>query len=146
MLTTFESKSNTVEGLSFHSKRPWNLASLHSIFRSYEVIGTDQHVYITHAISPVALSLNQVSVYTFFTILGSPLPQSIGYNGIQLWKNEGFVSGEVLASTLEKEWLSLPVLQKKLKVGDKLEDLVTTSSKSVKQVITTATKSEVDKK
>ncbi|KAK4793454.1 hypothetical protein SAY86_023889 [Trapa natans] len=30
MLTTFETKSNRVKGLSFHSKRPWILASLHS--------------------------------------------------------------------------------------------------------------------
>ncbi len=30
MLTKFDSKSNRVKGLSFHSKRPWVLASLHS--------------------------------------------------------------------------------------------------------------------
>ncbi|CAN1836473.1 Coatomer subunit alpha-1 [Linum perenne] len=30
MLTKFETKSNRVKGLSFHSKRPWVLASLHS--------------------------------------------------------------------------------------------------------------------
>ncbi|KAK9667322.1 hypothetical protein RND81_14G248500 [Saponaria officinalis] len=30
MLTKFESKSSRVKGLSFHSKRPWILASLHS--------------------------------------------------------------------------------------------------------------------
>ncbi|KAM1397455.1 hypothetical protein ACFX2I_015034 [Malus domestica] len=30
MLTKFETKSNRVNGLSFHSKRPWILASLHS--------------------------------------------------------------------------------------------------------------------
>lgn len=30
MLTKFETKSNRVKGLSFHSKRPWILASLHS--------------------------------------------------------------------------------------------------------------------
>ncbi|XP_038973835.1 coatomer subunit alpha-3-like [Phoenix dactylifera] len=30
MLTKFETKSNRVRGLSFHSKRPWILASLHS--------------------------------------------------------------------------------------------------------------------
>ncbi|EFJ08647.1 hypothetical protein SELMODRAFT_447957 [Selaginella moellendorffii] len=30
MLTTFETKSNRVKGLSFHPKRPWILASLHT--------------------------------------------------------------------------------------------------------------------
>lgn len=30
MLTKFETKSNRVKGLSFHSKRPWILSSLHS--------------------------------------------------------------------------------------------------------------------
>ncbi|RWV88819.1 hypothetical protein GW17_00049069, partial [Ensete ventricosum] len=30
MLTKFETKSNRVKGLSFHSKRPWIIASLHS--------------------------------------------------------------------------------------------------------------------
>lgn len=39
----------------------------------------------------------------------APCITAIGYNGIQLWQNEGFVSGEVLTSTLEKAWLSLHV-------------------------------------
>lgn len=39
----------------------------------------------------------------------APCITAIGYNGVQLWQNEGFVSAEVLASTLEKEWLSLHV-------------------------------------
>ena len=30
MLTKFETKSNRVKGLSFHPRRPWILASLHS--------------------------------------------------------------------------------------------------------------------
>ena len=30
MLTKFETKSNRVKGLAFHSRRPWILASLHS--------------------------------------------------------------------------------------------------------------------
>ncbi|KAF2540123.1 hypothetical protein F2Q68_00028581, partial [Brassica cretica] len=30
MLTKFETKSNRVKGLTFHPKRPWILASLHS--------------------------------------------------------------------------------------------------------------------
>ncbi|KAL8227302.1 hypothetical protein R6Q57_017134 [Mikania cordata] len=39
----------------------------------------------------------------------APCITAIGYNGIQLWQNEGFISAEVLASTLEKAWLSLHV-------------------------------------
>ncbi|KAK1379260.1 Ubiquitin supergroup [Heracleum sosnowskyi] len=31
----------------------------------------------------------------------------IGYNGLQLWQNEGFFTAEVLASSLEKAWLNL---------------------------------------
>ncbi|XP_042751740.1 plant UBX domain-containing protein 11 isoform X1 [Lactuca sativa] len=126
----------------------------------------------------------------------APCITAIGYNGIQLWQNEGFVSGEVLASTLEKEWLSLHVqettasflsaalvsrqseqipsaippstsletgssstlsvntndnasVDKKDADHDKKSDIdnsVTTSSKSVNQVITTAIESEIDKK
>lgn len=39
----------------------------------------------------------------------APCITAIGYNGIQLWQNEGFVSGDVLATTIEKAWLSLHV-------------------------------------
>lgn len=39
----------------------------------------------------------------------APCITAIGYNGVQLWQNEGFVSAEVLVSTLEKAWLSLHV-------------------------------------
>ncbi|KAI3823144.1 hypothetical protein L1987_04576 [Smallanthus sonchifolius] len=39
----------------------------------------------------------------------APCTTAIGYNGVQLWQNEGFVSAEVLVSTLEKAWLSLHV-------------------------------------
>ncbi|KAF3455590.1 hypothetical protein FNV43_RR00224 [Rhamnella rubrinervis] len=38
-----------------------------------------------------------------------PCITAIGYNGLQLWQNEGFVSAEVLASSLEKVWLSLHI-------------------------------------
>ncbi|XP_059653929.1 plant UBX domain-containing protein 11 isoform X2 [Cornus florida] len=38
-----------------------------------------------------------------------PCITAIGYNGIQLWQNEGFVSAEILASSLEKAWLSLHI-------------------------------------
>ncbi|XP_052207351.1 plant UBX domain-containing protein 11 [Diospyros lotus] len=33
----------------------------------------------------------------------------IGYNGVQLWQNEGFVSADILVSSLEKAWLSLHI-------------------------------------
>lgn len=39
----------------------------------------------------------------------APCITAIGYNGVQLWQNVGFVSAEVLVSTLEKAWLSLHV-------------------------------------
>ncbi|XP_015887028.2 plant UBX domain-containing protein 11 [Ziziphus jujuba] len=38
-----------------------------------------------------------------------PCITAVGYNGLQLWQNEGFVSAEVLASSLEKVWLSLHI-------------------------------------
>ncbi|KAL3642097.1 hypothetical protein CASFOL_012912 [Castilleja foliolosa] len=39
----------------------------------------------------------------------APCITAIGYNGVQLWQKEGFVSADVLASSLEKAWLSLHV-------------------------------------
>ncbi|KAJ9178407.1 hypothetical protein P3X46_010292 [Hevea brasiliensis] len=38
-----------------------------------------------------------------------PSIAAIGYNGVQLWQNEGIVSAEVLASSLEKAWLGLHI-------------------------------------
>jgi len=38
-----------------------------------------------------------------------PCITAIGYNGVQVWQNEGFVSAEDLASSLEKAWLSLHI-------------------------------------
>ncbi|KAK9932484.1 hypothetical protein M0R45_019721 [Rubus argutus] len=38
-----------------------------------------------------------------------PCITAIGFNGVQLWQNEGFVSAEVLASSLEKVWLGLQI-------------------------------------
>ncbi|KAA0033132.1 plant UBX domain-containing protein 11 isoform X2 [Cucumis melo var. makuwa] len=38
-----------------------------------------------------------------------PCITAVGYNGIQLWLNEGFISAEVLASNLEKAWLGLHI-------------------------------------
>ncbi|XP_062107752.1 plant UBX domain-containing protein 11 [Humulus lupulus] len=38
-----------------------------------------------------------------------PCVIAVGYNGVQVWQNEGFVSAEVLASSLEKAWLSLHI-------------------------------------
>ncbi|GMI90088.1 hypothetical protein like AT2G43210 [Hibiscus trionum] len=38
-----------------------------------------------------------------------PCITAIGYNGVQVWQSEGFVCAEVLASSLEKAWLSLHI-------------------------------------
>ncbi|XWS09290.1 hypothetical protein CRYUN_Cryun40dG0073100 [Craigia yunnanensis] len=38
-----------------------------------------------------------------------PCITAIGYNGVQVWQSEGFVSAEGLASSLEKAWLSLHI-------------------------------------
>ncbi|CAN6580411.1 unnamed protein product [Malus baccata var. baccata] len=38
-----------------------------------------------------------------------PCITAIGYNGVQLWQNEGFLSAEALASSLEKAWLGLHI-------------------------------------
>ncbi|KAJ7979067.1 plant UBX domain-containing protein 11 [Quillaja saponaria] len=38
-----------------------------------------------------------------------PCITAIGYNGVQLWQNGGYISAEVLASSLEKAWLSLHI-------------------------------------
>ncbi|XP_062144624.1 plant UBX domain-containing protein 11 isoform X2 [Alnus glutinosa] len=38
-----------------------------------------------------------------------PCITAIGFNGVQVWQNDGFVSAEDLASSLEKAWLSLHI-------------------------------------
>lgn len=38
-----------------------------------------------------------------------PCITAIGFNGVPLWQNEGFVSAEVLASSLEKVWFGLQI-------------------------------------
>ncbi|XP_057460259.1 plant UBX domain-containing protein 11-like isoform X2 [Actinidia eriantha] len=39
----------------------------------------------------------------------APCITAIGYNGVNLWQNEGFVGADILASSLEKAWLSLHI-------------------------------------
>lgn len=39
----------------------------------------------------------------------SPCITVIAYNGLQLWQQEGFITAEVLASSLEKAWLNLHI-------------------------------------
>ncbi|KAM6546102.1 hypothetical protein CsatB_026838 [Cannabis sativa] len=46
------------------------------------------------------------AIYPYKSI---PCVIAVGYNGIQVWQNEGFVSAGVLASSLEKAWLSLHI-------------------------------------
>ncbi|KAL4290577.1 hypothetical protein GQ457_14G000180 [Hibiscus cannabinus] len=38
-----------------------------------------------------------------------PCLTAIGFNGVQVWQSEGLVSAEILASSLEKAWLSLHI-------------------------------------
>ncbi|KAK8487110.1 hypothetical protein V6N13_133498 [Hibiscus sabdariffa] len=38
-----------------------------------------------------------------------PCLTAIGFNGVQVWQSEGFVSAELLASSLEKAWLTLHI-------------------------------------
>lgn len=38
-----------------------------------------------------------------------PCITAIGYKGVQVWQSEGFVSAEIIASSLEKAWLSLHI-------------------------------------
>ncbi|XP_047334364.1 plant UBX domain-containing protein 11 [Impatiens glandulifera] len=47
----------------------------------------------------------------------APCITAIGYNGIQLWQNEGFLIADVLASSLEKAWLSLHIQETFLTVA-----------------------------
>lgn len=47
----------------------------------------------------------------------APCITAIGYNGIQLWQNEGFLIADVLASSLEKAWLSLHIQETFLSVA-----------------------------
>ncbi|XP_050213340.1 plant UBX domain-containing protein 11 [Mercurialis annua] len=54
--------------------------------------------------SPDAVNFSAIYPYKIV-----PSIIAIGYNGVQLWQNEGFVTAEVLASTLEKAWLSLHI-------------------------------------
>ncbi|KAF7133078.1 hypothetical protein RHSIM_Rhsim09G0032600 [Rhododendron simsii] len=64
----------------------------------------------------------------------APCITAIGYNGAQLWQNEGFVGAELLASTLEKAWLGLHIQETTATflsaalASNKLEPLRTNSS------------------
>lgn len=51
---------------------------------------------------------NFSAIYPYNSI---PCITAVGYNGQQVWKNEGLVSAELLASGLEKAWLSLHIQQ-----------------------------------
>ncbi|PIN21715.1 Ubiquitin regulatory protein UBXD2 [Handroanthus impetiginosus] len=74
----------------------------------------------------------------------APCITAIGYNGVLLWQSEGFVSADVLASSLEKAWLSLHVqettasfLTAALASGKKLPS--ETSETSSSEQVTTGT-------
>ncbi|KAM7489970.1 hypothetical protein LguiB_027454 [Lonicera macranthoides] len=79
-----------------------------------EFAWTDQRV--TESLSKYCILLHILEGSTDATQFSAIYPQksvpciaAIGYNGVQLWQSEGFVSAEVLASSLEKAWLSLHI-------------------------------------
>ncbi|GER45695.1 Ubx domain-containing [Striga asiatica] len=65
-----------------------------------------KYCILLHILEGSADASNFSAIYPQHSV---PCITAIGYNGVQLWKNEGFVSADVLASSLEKAWLSLHV-------------------------------------
>ncbi|XP_010506182.1 PREDICTED: plant UBX domain-containing protein 11 isoform X2 [Camelina sativa] len=49
---------------------------------------------------------NFSAIYPYSSV---PCIAAIGFSGTQVWKNEGFIAGEALASSLEKAWLGLHI-------------------------------------
>ncbi|KAK3204541.1 hypothetical protein Dsin_018587 [Dipteronia sinensis] len=54
-------------------------------------------------------SADAANFYAIYPQKSVPSITTIGYNGTQVWKSEGFVTAEVVASSLEKAWLSLHI-------------------------------------
>ncbi|KAK6930605.1 UBX domain [Dillenia turbinata] len=54
-------------------------------------------------------STDAVQFSAIYPQKSAPCITAIGYNGIQVWQSEGFVSTENLASSLEKAWLGLHI-------------------------------------
>ncbi|KAG6742531.1 hypothetical protein POTOM_053403 [Populus tomentosa] len=54
-------------------------------------------------------STDAMNLSAIYPQKSAPCITAIGYNGVQLWQSEGFVSAEVLASGLEKAWLNLHI-------------------------------------
>ncbi|KAJ6419143.1 hypothetical protein OIU84_029285 [Salix udensis] len=54
-------------------------------------------------------STDAVNFSAIYRQKSAPCITAIGYNGVQLWQSEGFVTAEVLASGLEKAWLTLHI-------------------------------------
>ncbi|KAJ6677690.1 PLANT UBX DOMAIN-CONTAINING PROTEIN 11 [Salix viminalis] len=54
-------------------------------------------------------STDAVNFSAIYRQKSAPCITAIGYNGVQLWQSEGFVTAEVLASRLEKAWLTLHI-------------------------------------
>ncbi|CAA0819832.1 Plant UBX domain-containing protein 11 [Striga hermonthica] len=65
-----------------------------------------KYCILLHILEGSADASNFSAIYPQYSV---PCITALGYNGVQLWKNEGFVSADVLASSLEKAWLSLHV-------------------------------------
>lgn len=54
-------------------------------------------------------SIDASNFSTIYPQKSAPCITAIGYNGIQLWQYDGFVTADVLASSIEKAWLSLHI-------------------------------------
>uniref|UniRef100_A0A7N0TLP9 UBX domain-containing protein n=1 Tax=Kalanchoe fedtschenkoi TaxID=63787 RepID=A0A7N0TLP9_KALFE len=52
-------------------------------------------------------STEAVQFSTIYPQTSVPCITVVGYNGVLIWQNEGFVSAEILQSTIDKAWLSL---------------------------------------
>ncbi|XP_010525819.1 PREDICTED: plant UBX domain-containing protein 11 isoform X2 [Tarenaya hassleriana] len=61
---------------------------------------------LLHIKSESADAANFSAIYPYSSV---PCIAAIGFNGAQVWRNEGFLTAEVLASSLEKAWLSLHI-------------------------------------
>ncbi|KAL5849176.1 hypothetical protein ACOSQ4_007189 [Xanthoceras sorbifolium] len=65
-----------------------------------------KYAILLHIKEESADAANFCAIYPLKSV---PCITAIGYNGVQVWKSEGFISAEVLTSSLEKAWLSLHI-------------------------------------
>ncbi|CAN0923153.1 Plant UBX domain-containing protein 11 [Linum grandiflorum] len=65
-----------------------------------------KYCILLHVLEGTEDAINFSAIYPQKSV---PAIAVIGYNGVQLWQSEGFVSAEVLVSNLEKAYLSLHI-------------------------------------